>query len=50
MRSFFAQQDHVHVFNFVLSSRYDPCLLQYVITLECWLKHCIVSLGLWTEI
>ena len=50
MSSFFAQQDHMQVFKFVLDCldvfHFDLRLLLYVIRLAGWLKHCNLSLSL----
>ena len=51
MNAFFAQQDHMQVFKFVLDCldviTFDLCLLLdlYVIRLVGWLKHCNPGLG-----
>ena len=54
IRLFFAHQDHMQVFNFVLaclgSLKYVLCLLLYVIRLACWLAEaCNLSLPLHWE-
>jgi len=39
INSFFAQQDHMQDFKFVLSCL-DLCVFRYVIRFVGWLKHC----------
>jgi len=50
MRSFFAQQDHMQVFNFILDCLdfldIRPGLLANAIRLVGWRKHCNLSLSL----
>ena len=49
MRSFFAQQDHLQIFNFVLdcfdAAEFCIVLGLHAIRLVSWLKHCNLSLS-----